>query len=33
MSEQTIALADVAEFCQKLLARQVQGRVLVDVSA
>jgi acrylyl-CoA reductase (NADPH) len=33
MSGQTITLTDVADFCQKLLARQVQGRVLVDVNA
>lgn len=33
MSGQTIGLGEVKDFCQKLLARQVQGRVLVDVNA
>ena len=33
MSQQVVDLSHVAEYCQQLLARKVQGRVLVDVNA
>ena len=33
MSQQVVGLSEVADVCQQLLARKVQGRVLVDVNA
>lgn len=33
MADQTVGLGEVAAWCDKLLKRQVQGRVLVDVNA
>ena len=32
-SSQTIALGEVADVCKQLMARQIKGRVLVDVNA
>jgi acrylyl-CoA reductase (NADPH) len=33
MSQQTIALAEVPDYCEEMLSRRVRGRVLVDVNA